>query len=49
MKLASSFGRYDDEWKEGDWNGKGEVPDIIMLLKVSHDILSGGKIVYRKT
>lgn len=33
MKLASSFGRYDEEWKEGDWKVKGDVPVIMMLRR----------------
>jgi hypothetical protein len=33
MKLASSFGRYDEEWKEGDWKVKGDVPVIMMLCR----------------
>lgn len=31
MKLASSFGRYEEEWKEGDWKVNGEVP-VMMIL-----------------
>jgi len=31
MKLASSFGKYDEEWKEGDWKVKGDVPVMMML------------------
>jgi hypothetical protein len=31
MKFASSLGKYEDEWYEGDWYGKGEVPAIIIL------------------
>jgi hypothetical protein len=32
MKLASSFGRYEEEWKEGDWKVNGEVP-VMMILR----------------
>ena len=32
MKLASSLGMYEDEWKEEDWLFMyGEVPVIIIL------------------
>ena len=32
MKLASIFGRYDEEWNDGDWwKANGEVPAIITL------------------
>jgi hypothetical protein len=31
MKFASSFGKYEEEWKEGDWNVNGEVP-VMMIL-----------------
>ena len=37
MKLASSFGRYDEEWKEGDWKVKGDVPVIMMLCREKKD------------
>jgi hypothetical protein len=31
MKFASSLGKYEEEWYEGDWYGNGEVPAIIIL------------------
>jgi hypothetical protein len=31
MKFASSLGRYEEEWKEGDWKVNGDVPAIIIL------------------
>ena len=39
MKLASSLGRYEDEWYEGDWllKAAGEVPAIMMLMGVLTD------------
>lgn len=38
MKLASSFGKYDEEWKEGDWKVKGDVPVMMMLRKFSGSV-----------
>jgi hypothetical protein len=38
MKAASILGRYEEEWKDGDWPmfmGAGEVPAIMMLLQGS--------------
>jgi hypothetical protein len=33
MKFASSFGKYDEEWYEGDWYGNGDVPAMMILSR----------------
>ena len=47
MKVASSFGIYEEEWKEGDLCGKGEVPCMITLIfAVSRVEITRGKRIY---
>ena len=48
IKAASILGRYEEEWKDGDWPifmGAGEVPAIMMLL---HTTVSTGVFCRRK-
>jgi hypothetical protein len=35
MKFASNFGKYEEEWNEGDWKVNGEVPVMIILQDLS--------------
>jgi hypothetical protein len=41
MKFASSFGKYEEEWYEGDWYGKGEVP-VMIILESRQSPIEGG-------
>lgn len=47
MKLASSFGRYDEEWYDGDWYAKGDVPCMMILDNVSKSLVQQSMVATR--